>query len=146
MKIKAFATFFLVQRSNGLFQKKTKQWGLRIWNFQGYQATLTKISSSGHPTDSPLKLVKKVQIWRSGGQHFRYSVCHFESSTVHVTWSITGKSMENPSTINNFFQRELNSKNSQFLMYTVSSANHFIGTINKFYKIRKITLQYSKNL
>ena len=45
-----------------------------------------------------------------------------------------------------FFKRELNFKNSQFLMYTVWSANHFIGTTNKFYEIRKITLQYTKNL
>ena len=80
------------------------------------------MSGSGHPTDSPLK-VEKVRIWRLGGRHW-----------------------ENPSTINIFFLKELNFKNSQFLMYTVWSANHFIGTINKFYEIRKITLQYTKNL
>ena len=31
-------------------------------------------------------------------------------------------------------------------MYIVGIANHFLGTINKFYEIRKSTFQYAKNL
>ena len=60
-----------------------------IWEvFNNCNAALTKMSGSGHPIDSPLK-VKKDWIWRSGGWHFRYSVCHFECSPVHATWSPT---------------------------------------------------------
>ena len=39
----------------------------------------TKMSGSGHPTDSLLK-VKKVRIWWSRDQHFHYPVRHFEFS------------------------------------------------------------------
>ena len=50
------------------------------WNHKSpNKAALTKMSGSGHTADSPLK-VKKVWIWRSGGPHFCYLVCHFESS------------------------------------------------------------------
>ena len=47
------------------------------------KAAFTKMSGSGHPTDSPIK-VKKGQIWRSVGRHFCYLVCHFESSLVYA--------------------------------------------------------------
>ena len=48
-----------------------------------YKAALTKMSGSGHPTGSPLK-VKKVWIWQLGGRQFRYLVRYFESSPVHA--------------------------------------------------------------
>ena len=41
------------------------------------------MSGSGHPTNSPFT-VKKDRIWRSGGWHFHYLVCYFESSLVHA--------------------------------------------------------------
>ena len=48
-----------------------------------YKAALTKMSGSGHPTGSPLK-VKKVWIWQLGGRQFCYLVRYFESSPVHA--------------------------------------------------------------
>ena len=119
------------------------------------EAALTKMPSSGPDRrDSPLK-VKKGWIWQSVGQHFHYLVHHFEFSLVYaktllmdhkitfLNWEMKwGKSLYDKY----FFKRELNFKNSQFLRYTIWSANHFLGTINKFYEIRKTTLQYIKNL
>ena len=76
-----------------------------------HKAILTKRSSSGNPTDSPLKVkkvkVKKVWIWQSRGwsAFLLLGLRHFESSPVHATGSVSAKSMENPSTISNFLER-----------------------------------------
>ena len=80
------------------------------------KATLTKISGSGHLTDSPTRVkVKKVWIWQLG---FYCSilglVSHFESSPVHAKnffqWiknhipKLGNEIGGNPSTINNFLR------------------------------------------
>ena len=87
---------------------------------QSSLAALTKMSCSGHPTDSPLK-VKKVWIWcgRVVGSFTTRSAilnpCRYmPMNPDDKRWTMFANkgNGENPSTINNFFYRELNSKNS----------------------------------
>ena len=110
------------------------------------KAAFTKISSSGQLTDSPLTKWKKSRFGsRVVGIFATQSAILILAGTCHIVynWKIHGKSLCDKSF---FIER---TKFQKFAVLDVPYEVQIIlqvATINKFYKIRKITLQYTKNL